>query len=212
MPDTGETEGNALLPSSSIAGMHWTETRDVTLFDRFASLYELAMPAANAAKLEAGLAFGEGPFDRVLDVGGGTGRAAREFDGATVVDAAAGMLREARSHGVDGVQGDAGRLPVRSESVDAVTIVDALHHFPDAAAAVTEAARVLRPGGVLVIREFDPSTLRGKGLVAAERLVGFDSTFYTVDELATMLEQAGLVTFHPESGFAYTVAGVKRGD
>lgn len=190
--------------------MDWTEHRDVSLFDRFALLYELAMPPADAATLEAGLAFGDGEFERILDVGGGTGRAARELDGATVVDAAGGMLREARTRGVDGIQGDAGRLPVREGSVDAVTVVDALHHFPDAAVAVAEAARVLRPGGVLVVREFDPSTLRGRALVAAERLVGFDSTFYTPEELAATMADAGLVTFHPDEGFGYTVAGVKR--
>ncbi|WP_255196328.1 class I SAM-dependent methyltransferase [Halorarius litoreus] len=192
--------------------MHWTETRDVSLFDRFASLYELAMPPAAGHKLDAGLAFGDGHVDRVLDVGGGTGRAARELDGATVVDAAAGMLREARSKGVGGIQGDAGRLPVRDASVDAVTIVDALHHFPDAPAAIAEAARVLRPGGVLVVREFDPSTVRGQALVGLEHAVGFDSTFYTPDDLADHMREAGLVVFYPEEGFGYTLAGVKRGD
>lgn len=192
--------------------MHWTEGRDVTLFDRFASLYELAMPAADARRLESGLAFADGDVDRVLDVGGGTGRAARELDGATVVDAAAGMLREAAARGIDGVQGDACRLPIRDGSVDAVTIVDALHHFPDATAAIAEAARVLRPGGVLVVREFDPSTRRGRALVAMEDLVGFDSTFYTPDGLAATMREAGLAVFYPEEGFGYTLAGVKRGD
>ncbi|WP_255149951.1 class I SAM-dependent methyltransferase [Halorarius halobius] len=192
--------------------MRHTATRDVSLFDRFARLYELGMPAADADRLEAGLAFGTGPFERVLDVGGGTGRAARALGDATVIDAAQGMLTEARASGLDAVQGDAGRLPVRTGSVDAVIIVDALHHFPDAAAAIEDAARVLRAGGVLVVREFDPGTWRGRGLVRMEHLVGFDSTFYTADDLAGLMADAGLVTFHPERGFAYTVAGVKRGD
>lgn len=53
------------------------------------------------------------------------------------------------------------------------------------------ARRVLRPGGVLLIREFDPTTLRGRGLVAAEHLVGFDSGFWTPETLRDRL--AGVV-------------------
>ncbi|WP_332898981.1 class I SAM-dependent methyltransferase [Haladaptatus sp. CMSO5] len=184
--------------------------RDVTLFDRFASAYERAMPAADRATLEAGLSRATRPIERVLDVGGGTGRASRALTATEriVVDAARGMLAEARTHGLDVAQGDATRLPVATDSVDAVVIVDALHHMPNHRAVVREAARVVRPGGVVVIREFNPETLRGGALVALERLVGFDSTFDTPHELAGLVKAAGLEPTVPETGFGYTVVGV----
>jgi len=69
-------------------------------------------------------------------------------------------------------------------------------------------ARVLAPGGVLVVREIDPGTLRGRGLVAAEHLVGFDSVFYRPAALAERLQWAGLDPRIVESGVSYTVAGV----
>lgn len=216
---------------------------DVTAFDRLARLYDLAMPAADPDVLARGLAYADGDLDRVLDVGGGTGRAARvlgeavrrseatrrpgrsgssppETDQTTrraeprpfVVDAARGMLRTASAAGVEGVQGDAGTLPVYDGAVDAVVIVDALHHFPTADREIAEAARVLRPGGALVIREFDPTTLRGRALSALERAVGFDSTFYAATDLLDLVEDAGLASFLPDRGFDYTVVGVKRGD
>lgn len=170
------------------------------------------MPTADEAALEAGLALADRKLVRVLDVGGGTGRAARAVGDATVVDPAAGMLREARRAGTAGVRGDAGTLPFRDGSVDAVVIVDALHHFPSANTAIAEAARVLAPGGVLVVREFDPTTVRGRLLVAAEHLVGFGSEFYSPNELAKTVERAGLAASFLDRGFGYTVVGAKRGD
>ncbi|MFC6732640.1 MULTISPECIES: class I SAM-dependent methyltransferase [unclassified Haladaptatus] len=183
--------------------------RDVTLFDRFAPLYERAMPAADRDVLEAGLAYATRPVTRLLDVGGGTGRASRALSvpEPVVVDAAGGMLREATTRGLAAVQGDATRLPVQTASVDAVVIVDALHHMPRHRAVIAEAARVLRPGGVLVVREFDPETLRGRALVAVERLVGFDSTFDTPHELAGLMKAAGLEPAVPDTGFGFTVVG-----
>ncbi|MFB6118448.1 class I SAM-dependent methyltransferase [Halosegnis sp.] len=191
---------------------------DVRRFDRFARLYDLAMPPADAATLGRGFAFADRDIEQVLDVGGGTGRAARSAgegaDGtlAIVVDAAAGMVREATANGAPALLGLAEQLPIGDETVDAVTVVDALHHFADAETTLAEAARVLRPGGVLVIREFDPATLRGRLLAGAERAIGFGSRFYTSTALLEAIRAVGLVSFRPETGFAYTVVGRKRRD
>jgi SAM-dependent methyltransferase len=182
---------------------------DVTRFDRFARLYDFAMPSADAATLERGLGYATRDADRVLDVGGGSGRAASALGGAVVVDPARGMLAQAREAGNAPVRGTAERLPVRDRSVDAVMIVDALHHFASAEDAVAEAARVLRPGGVLLVRDFDPGTVRGRALVALEHAVGFDSRFFDSATLLETFRDAGLSAFRPEAGFAYTVVGVK---
>lgn len=185
---------------------------DVTRFDRFARLYDLVMPSANAATLERGLAYATRDVNRLLDVGGGSGRAASALGGAVVVDPANGMLVEARRAGNEVVRGTAERLPVGDASVDAVTVIDALHHFASPEQAVAETARVLRPGGVLVVREFDPRTLRGRVLAALEHAVGFDSRFLDSETLIETVRDAGLSPFRPETGFAYTVVGVKPRD
>lgn len=184
--------------------------KDVASFDRWARWYDITSPGLDRDVLAAGLRFADRDVERVLDLAGGTGRAARSVDAeAVVVDAARGMLREARENGLATVQGDAARLPVRDEVVDAVVVVDALHHVHDARAALAEARRVLRPGGALVVREFDPTTLRGRLLAAAEHLYGFESTFRSADELAALVEDAGMTTFLPDRGFEYTVVGVR---
>lgn len=185
---------------------------DVAPFHRFAWVYDAFMslyPASESA-LRAGLARAERPVERVLDVGGGSGRASRALPDHDVVvlDAARGMLELARSHGLKTAQGDAARLPVRDHSVDAVLVVDALHHVGDPDAAIAEARRVVRPGGVVLVREFDPSTLLGRGLVAGEHVVGFDSVFFTPEHLRERLESAGLQVSIPDRGFTYTAVGV----
>lgn len=183
---------------------------DVRFFDRIAPLYDWLMPAADPDALGAGFARAERTVDRVLDVGGGSGRAAMAVpvEDRIVVDVSEGMLTRARDRGLDAVRGDAARLPIPDAAVDAVAIVDALHHFPDQAGALREAARVLRPGGVVVVRDFDPSHPLGVTLVAAERAMGMGSSFREPDALAADVADAGLDAAVVDSGFGYTVAGV----
>lgn len=185
---------------------------DRWFFERFARPYALLMPRADAEPLERALAAADRPVERVVDVAGGTGRgvAALEVPDRLVVDAAAGMLRRVPP-GMAAIGGDAARLPLRSDAVDAVLVVDALHHLPDAEAALSEARRVLRPGGVVVVPEFDPETVRGRLVEVVEHAVGFESTFRPVGAIADLVGAAGFDAVVTDRGFSCTVVGVVPG-
>lgn len=101
---------------------------------------------------------------RVLDVAAGTGRAARSllrqvaFSGAVInVELSGRMLDEGRRltalwpGRTAWVRGPAEWLPFPADSFDVVMCLEALEFFPDSRAALAECARVLRPGGWLVV-------------------------------------------------------------
>jgi SAM-dependent methyltransferase len=100
---------------------------------------------------------------RVLDVGCGTGQSRQVYldrsSSYAGLDLSLGALRlaQARLAGSWWLQGDACRLPFGAASFDVVAFSSVLHHLPDRRSALTEALRVLRPGGWAFA--FDPNLL-----------------------------------------------------
>jgi demethylmenaquinone methyltransferase/2-methoxy-6-polyprenyl-1,4-benzoquinol methylase len=163
-------------------------------FRFLAPVYDRLMGAPDINHLRAHLRL---PADgRLLDVGGGTGRASFPLRGLTrgtaVCDVSPPMLRRARRKGSLAVCAPAERLPFPDRSFARVLAVDALHHFRDAPQAVAEMARVLAPGGRLALAEFDLADRRVRWLALAEALCGMRSRFYTAVDIGRMLSDRGL--------------------
>lgn len=75
------------------------------------------------------------------------------------VEPSVGLLQQKRAGGAPVVAGDAMKLPVQTASVDFVFLIGVLHHLPGRDAqreALQEIARILRPGGTLLVHESNP--------------------------------------------------------
>jgi demethylmenaquinone methyltransferase/2-methoxy-6-polyprenyl-1,4-benzoquinol methylase len=154
------------------------------MFDRIAGVYDLLNSAMTAglhhrwreravdvARLRPGA--------RVLDVATGTGdlaleAARRVAPGGEVVgsDFSGGMLVRARAKAERGVaggavpagvqlrfeQGDALQLPYADDSFDAATAGFGVRNFSDLGRGLAEMARVVRPGGRVMVLEFTTPT------------------------------------------------------
>lgn len=134
---------------------------------------------------------------RLLDVGGGTGRVSEiliPMVGQLVIaDSSFGMLRQAaKKEGLHSVQALAHRLPFSSESFDRVMVVDSLHHFARQGQVIQELARVLTPGGRLVIEDFDLNRFPVKVLAILEKLALMGSRFLYLQEQLNLIREAGL--------------------
>jgi SAM-dependent methyltransferase len=100
---------------------------------------------------------------RILDIGGGPGRYASWLAGrghrVSLVDVVAlhveqAKVRAAQDAAFDVVRADARRLPFLDRLADVTLLMGPLYHLPDAhdrATALSEAGRVTRPGGIVVV-------------------------------------------------------------
>lgn len=168
-------------------------------WDRIRSLY-VCETAVEAAILRAA---GPGAFERVVDLGTGSGRMLTLLGGkarmSVGLDLSHNMLNIARANvsraGLEKVElrhGDifATRLP--PESADLVLVHQVLHYLADPAAAVAEAARLVMPGGRLLIIDFAPHQLEYLREEHQHRRLGFAD-----EEMRRWLSSAGLTPSAP---------------
>jgi ubiquinone/menaquinone biosynthesis C-methylase UbiE len=143
------------------------------------------------------------PIDDLLDIGTGTGRVlevmAPRVERALGVDLSREMLAVARVNleraGARNCairQGDMYQLPAPGGSFDAVVIHQVLHYAEHPGRAIAEAARVLRPGGRLVVADFAPHELEFLRTEHAHRRLGFADS-----EIMEFCREAGLTPLQP---------------
>jgi ubiquinone/menaquinone biosynthesis C-methylase UbiE len=163
-------------------------------WDRIRSLH-VAEDKVEAAIMEV---VGHGPLGTVLDLGTGTGRMieliAPLAERVVGVDQSHAMLNVARARleraGVRNAQlrqGDIYALPVERNRYDLVVIHRVLHYLDDPGRAVREAARIIRPGGRLIVVDFAPHTHEFMREQHAHRRLGFAAA-----EIADFMREADL--------------------
>ena len=166
----------------------------------------LELPAQAVEDALLGLAVEGG--GRLLDIGTGTGRVlellAPHYRAALGIDASKAMLALARTRlAKPGLShcavrlADMYRLPLADGSFDTAVLQMVLHYAEDPAGAVAETARVLAPGGRLIVVDLAPHTRDDLLAKRAHRWPGFSDS-----AIHRLLTDSGL-----DSGQAMTISG-----
>lgn len=139
-----------------------------------------------------------GKFARLIDLGAGSGRMLEAFSNSAAVcvgydlsgqmlTAARGRIAAAGLRNIELRQADILRLPESDGAADAAICCQVLHFLSDPGAAIIEAARVLAPGGQVLIIDFAPHGLEELRASHAHRRLGFGA-----EEIWAMTQAAGL--------------------
>jgi len=145
-----------------------------------------ALAAGFSGKLVSDIGCGEGDLTLLL---------ARFAKRVTAVDLSAQMLRVVQERSVEaGVagrvvveKGDLEKLPLKANSEDAVFVSQVLHHVTRPGKALQEAARILKPGGQMVLLDLSRHDQEWVRAEWADQWLGFDEK-----ELRGWLKDAGL--------------------
>ncbi|MEZ5818603.1 MAG: metalloregulator ArsR/SmtB family transcription factor [Hyphomicrobiaceae bacterium] len=163
-------------------------------WDRIRSLHV----AEAEVEAEVCRALGEGPFGLLVDLGTGTGRMlellAGRYDRAVGFDLNHTMLAYARSKleetGIRDASvrhGDLYEVSLPDGTANAVIMHQVLHFLTEPAQAIREAARILAPGGCLIIVDFAPHQMEFLRETFAHERLGFSKS-----QIAQWLSEAGL--------------------
>ncbi len=174
-------------------------------YDAFMKLWRLYKDAAVVRALDLC------PDHRVADLGGGTGHYAavicRLCREVVVVDESERMLERVPTRSnVRALKADMAATGLPDAGFDAVLITDTLHHAPDQAALIREARRLLKPGGRVVILDFDAGCTRTRIVKAFEQPFFGPVNYLTPKQLEDLLSASGFADARMEAeGWCYVM-------
>lgn len=158
------------------------------------------------------------PGERILDLAAGTGVSTAEFarSGADCVaaDFSFGMLSAGQSRGLPMVAADALNLPFGDDTFDGVAILFGLRNLASTLDGLREMARVVRPGGRLVICEFSTPTwqpfrsvymnyvMRGLPWIARTVASNPEAYVYLAESIRSWPDQRALARTIGEAGWS----------
>lgn len=130
---------------------------------------------------------------RGLEIGVGTGRFAAPLGVREGLDPSPAMLARAAARDIETADGVGEDLPYADDSFDHLLLVATLSFLQSPQQMLSEARRVLKPGGKLVIGFIDRESELGRDYQArqADNVFYREATFHSAGEVETLLHDAG---------------------
>lgn len=154
---------------------------------------------------------GDGRLNVILDVGTADGlmldKLRTAFGERTFIgmDYSYDLLGVVAIPGVSKTQGDAEALPFTDSSADAIIATAVIEHVPHPALMLREAARVLRPGGLLIVTTPQPTMEKIASAIGLLKESGHQETF-TLPELAVLFQENGFAVLEQKK-FMFSPVG-----
>jgi len=151
------------------------------------------------------------PDQKLLDVGGGTGRVTALFAEVSsdllIADSAISMLRRAQEKSLRTVNTHSEKLPFAAQTFDRIIMVDALHHVADQQETLNEMWRVLAVGGKMVVEEPNKKNFIVKLIALGEKILMMRSHFLLPEEIVRMcqFDPSAEIETHFERGNAWII-------
>ncbi len=186
-------------------------------FDRVYKRYDKFMEMLNLYKTdEIVQALDLEGSEKIADIGGGTGRIANEVSRhcrkVYVVDESSGMLSMVEEgESVEAVKADALNTGFIDGYFDVVMFTDVIHHIKDQEGAIKEAARILKPGGKILVLDFEKRHIIVRLLYVFELLVFGRMKYRSFEGMKMLLgENRFDVKNGMSRGFYYIITGEKN--
>lgn len=202
MPDarSGRRAANDVRQYDDLAGLWWDPRGPFAMLHWLASARAALVPPADR------------PGAVLVDLGCGAGLLAPHVADRGYrhvgVDLTASALAQAAERGVVPVRADVTAVPLASGCADVVTAGEILEHVTDLPAAVAEACRLLRPGGLLVLDTLAATAAcRFWAITVAERLPGGPPP--GIHDPALLVDRAALVRECARHGVPVRLRGLR---